>query len=47
MGLRALVQGKGITRAAIISLGKAIAKKAVPYLGWGLFAIDMAMCIAE
>lgn len=28
-------------------VGKAVLKKAVPYVGWGLFAVEMAMCITE
>lgn len=27
--------------------GKAVLKKAVPYVGWGLFAVETAMCITE
>ncbi len=43
LGVRGLVTGK----AAVKALGKFIAKRALPYVGWGLFAIDMAMCLAE
>ena len=38
---------KGLTNAAVKALGKAVAKKAIPYVGWGLFAIDMGMCLTE
>lgn len=38
---------KGLTKAAIKALGKAAAKKAIPYVGWGLFAVDMGLCLTE
>lgn len=43
LGVRGLVSGK----AAVKAIGKVLVKRAIPYVGWGLFAIDMAMCLAE
>lgn len=43
LGIRGLATGK----AAVKAIGKVLAKRAIPYIGWGLFAIDMAMCLAE
>lgn len=43
LGVRGLVSG----RAAVKAIGKVLVKRAIPYVGWGLFAIDMAMCLAD
>lgn len=39
--------GKAGAKAIAKRIGKAVLKRAVPYVGWGLFAIDMAMCLAD
>lgn len=39
--------GKAGAKAAAKQIGKAVLKKAVPYIGWGLFAVDLAMCLAD
>lgn len=43
LGIRSLITGRGAVRA----IGKIIARRAIPYVGWAFFAIDMAMCLAE
>lgn len=39
--------GKAGAKYIAKEVGKAVLKKAVPYIGWGLFAVDMAMCLSE
>lgn len=39
--------GEQSVKAIAKRVGKAVLKKAVPYVGWGLFAVEMAMCITE
>lgn len=39
--------GNAGVKAAAKQIGKAVLKKAVPYVGWGLFAVDMVMCLAD
>lgn len=39
--------GKAGVKAAAKQIGKAVLKKAIPYVGWGLFAVDMVMCLAD
>lgn len=34
-------------KLAAKAIGKAVCKKAVPYIGWGLFAIDFVACVVE
>lgn len=43
LGIRGLASGK----VAVKVIGKVLIKRAIPYVGWGLFAIDMAMCLTE
>lgn len=47
LGVKELVTSKAVTKAAVKAVGKAIVKKSVPYVGWGLFAVDMALCLSE
>lgn len=39
--------GKVAVKQLAKQVGKAVLKKAVPYVGWGLFAIEMACCLTE
>lgn len=34
-------------KLAAKAIGKAVCKKAVLYIGWGLFAIDFVACVVE
>ena len=45
LGLKGV--GEQSVKAVAKRVGKAVLKKAVPYVGWGVFAVEMAMCIAE
>lgn len=45
LGLKGV--GEQSVKAITKQIGKAVLKKAAPYVGWGLFAVEMAMCIAE
>lgn len=46
IGVKDLVSGAG-AKIVAKQVGKALLKKAVPYVGWGIFAVDMAMCLAD
>jgi hypothetical protein len=37
----------GTLKSVAKQIGKAVLKRAVPYVGWGLAAVSMAMCLAE
>jgi len=50
LGIRSLFNGgikKYGARYIIKSVGKAVAKKAIPYVGWGLFAVEVADCLFD
>lgn len=45
-GLEELVT-QGLTKAVVKATAKAVLKKAIPYVGWGIFAVDMIYCLTE
>ncbi len=46
LGIKALIEGPGKKAAAKI-IAKALLKRAVPVVGWGLFAYDFIDCMTE
>lgn len=46
LGVRGLVNGLG-KKAAAKAIGKLLLKRAIPYVGWGLFAYDFIDCMTE
>lgn len=46
LGVKGLVNGMG-KKAAAKAIGKLLLKRAIPYIGWGLFAYDFIDCMVE
>ena len=47
LGVKELVKGGMGSKAVVKVIGKAVAKKAVPYVGWGLFAGELVWCLID
>lgn len=47
LGISALVTNKASLKAIIKVVGKAVAKKAIPYIGWGLFIGETVWCLLD
>lgn len=39
--------GEGSVKKIAKQIGKAVLKKAIPYVGWGLFAVDLVYCLSK
>ena len=46
LGIRELAM-KGLTKSSVKIICMTAMKKTVPYVGWGLFAVDMAMFLTD
>lgn len=46
VGIQELTTKKGV-KVLAKAIGKAVAKKAIPYVGWGVFAGELVWCLVE